>query len=390
MATVILSRKTPDRTVLGHPWIYRTEIDHIEGEYKPGDIVDVIDKNKRFIGKGYINLKSMISIRLLTRKDEEIDEEFFRKRISDAWEYRKKVMDDLNSCRIIYGESDFLPALVVDKFGDYLVAQFLSLGMDIRKDMIVTLLEEIIKPKGIFERDDVPVREIEGLEQKKGYLRGFFEPIQVFTENNLRFYVDIENGQKTGYFLDQKENRASIAKYVKGARVLDCFCHTGSFAVHAAHYGAKEITAVDISDDALAMAEKNARLNSLEDRISFVCANVFDLLRQYVSQGKSYDVVILDPPAFTKSKNTVDSAIKGYKEINLRALKLINPGGFLITASCSQHISPELFRDVILDAAVDAKRCIRLVEERSQAKDHPILPGVPETRYLKFLIFQVL
>ncbi|SHE98370.1 SAM-dependent methyltransferase [Caldanaerobius fijiensis DSM 17918] len=390
MATVILNRKTPDRTVLGHPWIYRTEIDRIEGEYKPGDIVDVIDKNKRFIGKGYINLKSMISIRLLTRKDEKIDEEFFRKRISDAWEYRKKVMDDLNSCRIIYGESDFLPALVVDKFGDYLVAQFLSLGMDIRKDMIVTLLEEIIKPKGIFERDDVPVREIEGLEQKKGYLRGFFEPIQVFTENNLRFYVDIQNGQKTGYFLDQKENRVSIAKYVKGARVLDCFCHTGSFAVHAAHYGAKEITAVDISDDALAMAEKNARLNSLEDRISFVCANVFDLLRQYVSQGKSYDVVILDPPAFTKSKNTVDSAIKGYKEINLRALKLINPGGFLITASCSQHISPELFRNVILDAAVDAKRCIRLVEERSQAKDHPILPGVPETRYLKFLIFQVL
>lgn len=390
MATVILNRKTPDRTIVGHPWVYRTEIDHIEGEYKPGNIVDVIDKNKRFIGKGYINLKSMISIRLLTRKDEEIDEEFFRKRISDAWEYRKKVMDDLSSCRIIYGESDFLPALVVDKFGDYLVAQFLSLGMDIRKDMIVTLLEEIIKPKGIFERDDVPVREIEGLEQKKGYLRGFFEPIQIFTENGIRFYVDIENGQKTGYFLDQKENRASIAKYVNGARVLDCFCHTGSFAVHAAHYGAKEVTAVDISDDALAMAEKNARLNSLKDRISFVCANVFDLLRQYVNEGKSYDAVILDPPAFTKSKNTVDSAVKGYKEINLRALKLINPGGFLITASCSQHISPELFRDVILDAAVDAKRCIRLVEERSQAKDHPILPGVPETRYLKFLIFQVL
>ncbi len=356
----------------------------------PGDIVDVRDKNNRFVGRGYINLKSMISVRLLTRKEEKIDEEFFRKRIQDAWEYRKRVMDDVNSCRIVYGESDFLPALIVDKFGDYLVTQFLSLGMDVRKKMIVNLLDEIIKPAGIFERDDVHVREIEGLKQEKGYLKGQFDPVQEFTENGIKFYVDMENGQKTGYFLDQKENRASISKYVKGAQVLDCFCHTGSFAIHAAYYGAKDVTAVDISDDAISMAEKNARLNSLQGRISFVCANVFDLLRQYVSEGKAYDVVILDPPAFTKSKSTVPSALKGYKEINLRALKLLNPGGFLITASCSQHVSPELFKEVVLDAAIDAKRDIRIVEERSQAKDHPILPGAPETRYLKFLVLHVL
>ncbi|WP_026486576.1 class I SAM-dependent rRNA methyltransferase [Caldanaerobius polysaccharolyticus] len=390
MATVMLNRKIPDRVVQGHPWIYRTEIDRVEGEYMPGDIVDVRDKNNRFVGRGYINLKSMISVRLLTRKEEKIDEEFFRKRIQDAWEYRKRVMDDVNSCRIVYGESDFLPALIVDKFGDYLVTQFLSLGMDVRKKMIVNLLDEIIKPAGIFERDDVHVREIEGLKQEKGYLKGQFDPVQEFTENGIKFYVDMENGQKTGYFLDQKENRASISKYVKGAQVLDCFCHTGSFAIHAAYYGAKDVTAVDISDDAISMAEKNARLNSLQGRISFVCANVFDLLRQYVSEGKAYDVVILDPPAFTKSKSTVPSALKGYKEINLRALKLLNPGGFLITASCSQHVSPELFKEVVLDAAIDAKRDIRIVEERSQAKDHPILPGAPETRYLKFLVLHVL
>lgn len=388
MATVHLNRKVPKRILYGHPWIYKTEIERISGEFEPGDIVSVVDNNDHFIGKGYINLKSMICVRLLTHDDIEIDKNFFIDRIQNAWDYRKAVLSDTASCRVVYGEGDYIPALIVDKYGDYLVCQFLSLGIDKRKEMLVDILKEVLNPRGIYERDDVHVRELEGLEQKKGFLYGKFDTTQIFYENGIKFYVDMENGQKTGYFLDQKENRRILKNYVKNADVLDMFCHTGSFAVHAASYGAKHVTAVDISKDALKTAERNAALNKLN--IDFVCDNVFDCLHRYNDENKKYDVVILDPPAFTKSKDTVIKASKGYKEINLRALKLIKSGGFLMTASCSQHISAEMFKNIILDASLDAGRSIRLVEERTQSKDHPILPGVPETQYLKFMIYNVI
>ncbi|MDE4541914.1 class I SAM-dependent rRNA methyltransferase [Thermoanaerobacterium sp. R66] len=390
MTDVILRNENLRRVLSGHPWIYKTEIDHIEGDYEPGGIVDVYDYKKNFIGRGYINLKSMITVRLLTHeKDELINEDFFKKRILKAWEYRKKVMDNLNSCRVIFGEADFLPALIVDKFGDYLVIQTLSLGMERYKGLIVNILVELLRPKGIYERNDVSVRMLEGLPETKGFLYGNFDTIQQFEENGVKLLVDIENGQKTGYFLDQKENRAAIKKYVKDADVLDCFSHTGSFSVHALHYGAKSVETVDISETALDMAKKNVALNGYLDKCHFTCENAFDLLKKYDEENKRFDVVILDPPAFTKSKETVKDAIRGYKEINLRAMKILKKGGFLITCSCSQHISPDAFLNIIKEAAHDTRKNTRLIEKRTQSKDHPILLSSSETEYLKCLILQV-
>ncbi|HHV73544.1 rRNA large subunit methyltransferase I [Thermoanaerobacterium sp. PSU-2] len=390
MTDVILRNENLRRVLSGHPWIYKTEIDHIEGDYEPGGIVDVYDYKKNFIGRGYINLKSMITVRLLTHeKDELINEDFFKKRILKAWEYRKKVMDNLNSCRVIFGEADFLPALIVDKFGDYLVIQTLSLGMERYKGLIVNILVELLRPKGIYERNDVSVRMLEGLPETKGFLYGNFDTIQQFEENGVKLLVDIENGQKTGYFLDQKENRAAIKKYVKDADVLDCFSHTGSFSVHALHYGAKSVETVDISETALDMAKKNVALNGYLDKCHFTCENAFDLLKKYDEENKRFDVVILDPPAFTKSKETVKDAIRGYKEINLRAMKILKRGGFLITCSCSQHISPDAFLNIIKEAAHDTRKNTRLIEKRTQSKDHPILLSSSETEYLKCLILQV-
>ncbi|AEF17438.1 Conserved hypothetical protein CHP00095 [Thermoanaerobacterium xylanolyticum LX-11] len=390
MTDVILRNENLRRILSGHPWIYKTEIDHIEGDYEPGGIVDVYDHKKNFIGRGYINLKSMITVRILTHeKDELINEDFFKKRILRAWEYRKKVMDNLNSCRVIFGEADFLPALIVDKFGNYLVIQTLSLGMERYKGLIVNILVELLNPKGIYERNDVSVRMLEGLPETKGFLYGNFDAIQQFEENGVKLWVDIENGQKTGYFLDQKENRAAIKKYVKDADVLDCFSHTGSFSVHALHYGAKSVETVDISEAALDMAKKNAALNGYLDRCRFTCENAFDLLKKYDEENKKFDVVILDPPAFTKSKETVKDAIRGYKEINLRAMKILKKGGFLITCSCSQHISPDVFLNIIKEAAHDTQKNTRLIEKRTQSKDHPILLSSSETEYLKCLILQV-
>lgn len=390
MSIAVLRNINIKRILNGHPWIYKNEIDHIEGEYLPGNIIDIYDFKRNFIGRGYINLKSMITIRILTRKiDEKIDEEFFRKRISQAWNYRKLIMYDTNSCRVIFGEADFLPALIVDKFGDYLVIQTLSLGIDRYKNVIVDVLKEIIKPRGIYERNDVNVRKLEGLAQIKGFLYGKFNTIQQFEENGIKFFVDIENGQKTGYFLDQKENRAAIKKYVKNKDVLDCFSHTGSFSVHALHYGAKSVEIVDISKEALEFARKNVELNGYLGRCHFICENAFNLLKKHDENNEKFDVVILDPPAFTKSKDTVKDAIKGYKEINLRAMKIIRPGGFLITCSCSQHIHPDAFLNIIKDAAKDTRKTIRLVEQRTQSKDHPILLASEETQYLKCLILQV-
>ena len=325
---------------------------------------------------------------MLTRQDEEINQDFFYQRILRAWEYRKKVADT-ESCRVVFAESDFLPALIVDKFSDILVVQTLALGMDRFKASIVDILNEIIGPRGIYERNDVPVRELEGLPQQKGFLSAPFDTRVLMTENGVKFLVDVENGQKTGFFLDQKENRAALKPFVQKARVLDCFSHTGSFALHAAHYGAREVLGVDISAHAVSCAENNARLNHLEGIARFKEANAFDLLREYSDTKERFDTVILDPPAFTKSKSAVEGAIRGYKEINLRALKIVVEGGFLVSCSCSQHIDNSLFMDILYKAAHDAKRTLRLIEFRSQAKDHPILMASGETQYIKCAVMQV-
>ena len=390
MADVYLGYKKGLRVEDGHPWVYSNEIENIEGSFEPGDIVDVYNFKKRFIGRGYINPKSQITVRIMTRdKNENIDIDFFRKRIRAAWEYRKKVIET-SCCRVVFGEADFIPALIVDKYGDYLVIQTLALGIDVWKDTIVKVLNEIFEPKGIYERNDVPVRELEGLEQKKGFLSDPFETTVETEENGVKFYVDIANGQKTGYFLDQKENRASIKDIVKDADVLDCFCHTGSFSIHAAHFGAKSVLGIDISESAVEFAKKNATLNGYDDICKFEVHNTFDVLHEWVKEGRKYDVVILDPPAFTKTRSALNGAIKGYKEINLRAIRLVKPGGFLVTCSCSHFMYPELFMKVIMDAARDDRKTLRQVEFRTQAKDHPVLVNSNETLYLKFIIYQVI
>jgi len=374
----------------GHPWVYTSEIEGFDGEYANGDIVEVYNFKDSFIGKGFINDASKISIRFLTRdKDEIIDEEFFRKRLKTAWEYRKKVVDT-SSCRLVFGEADFLPGLTIDKYEDYYVIQSLALGIDKYKDIFVKILNEDFKAKGIYERSDARVRELEGMEQTKGFLSEPFDTKVQICENGVKYMVDLENGQKTGFFLDQKYNRKAIHNICKDADVLDCFTHTGSFALNAGIAGAKSVLGVDISQLAIDEASKNAALNNLSDIVKFECHNAFDILRQWVKEGKKYDVVILDPPAFTKSRSTINSAVRGYKEVNLRGLKLVKPGGFLITCSCSHFMNPELFKNTISDAAKDARRILRQVELRTQAPDHPILWTSDESDYLKFYIFQVI
>ncbi len=387
MATVTLRKTRETRVRGGHPWIYASEIEKVEGAFENGDIVDVNDFRGKFIGRGFYNPASQISLRILTRKDEPCDRDFFAGRIRDAWEYRKLLCDP-DSCRLIYSESDFLPGLVVDKYGDVLVLQSLSLGMERIKDMLCDLLMQIVEPAGIWERSDVPVRRLEGLEQTTGLLRGEVPDVVEMRENGIRFLVDVKHGQKTGFFLDQKQNRAAIAPLCRDASVLDCFCHNGSFSLHAAKYGAASVLGVDISEEALEVARKNAGINGFTN-VTFEAHNCFDLLRELTDAGEKYDLVILDPPAFTKNKAAVQSAIRGYKEINLRGLKLVRSGGFLVTCSCSQHVLPEMFQDVINQAARDAKKRIRLVEYRTQGYDHPILPQSVETRYLKTMILQV-
>ena len=388
MATITLRKTRETRVRGGHPWIYASEIEKVEGEFENGDSVDVADFRGKFIGRGFYNPQSQISLRILTRRDEPCDRAFFARRIQDAWDYRRLLCDP-NSCRLIYSESDFLPGRVVDKFGDILVLQSLSLGIERVKDMLCDLLMEIVRPAGIWERSDVPVRRLEGLEQTAGLLRGDVPDQVDMVENGIHFLVDVKHGQKTGFFLDQKQNRAALAPLCRDARVLDCFCHNGSFSLHAAKYGAASVLGVDISEEALAVARKNAELNGFAN-VTFEAHNCFDLLRELTDAGEQYDLVILDPPAFTKNKAAVPSAIRGYKEINLRGLKLTRPGGFLVTCSCSQHVLPEMFQDIICQAARDAKKRVRLVEYRTQGYDHPILPQSVETKYLKTMILQVL
>jgi len=393
MAKIILEKGREQRILPGHPWVYRTEIARIAGTARPGDIVEVEDWRGKFVGKGFFNSSSMIAVRLLTQKDEEINADFWRQRIEQAWKYRQTVLSEANtdSFRVIFGEADFLPGLIVDKFASCLAVQTLALGIDRVKNLLAEILDEIIKPEAIYERNDAPVRELEGLELRRGFLKGKLEPpLVIISENGLQICVNIAEGQKTGYFLDQRENRAAIRPLVKGARVLDCFCHTGGFSLHAAKYQAREVIGLDISEEAIKMAEHNARLNGLENVCTFKTANVFDALRELDKSKEKFDAVILDPPAFVKSRKALEGAVRGYKEINLRALRILTPGGFLVTCSCSYHMPEELFIKTVISASQDVRRRIRIIERRGQPPDHPWLAGYDESKYLKCLIIQAL
>lgn len=390
MATVFLNKKISQRISNGHPWIFNNEIREIAGDSKPDEVVEVFTHDKKFIGKGYINPKSQIVVRLLTRdRNVLIDESFFYRRILDAWDYRRRLGYQEN-CRLIFGEADGLPQLIIDKFNDYFVIQTLALGIDVWKPAIVKALERIFSPKGIYERNDVPVRELEGMQQIKGFLSAPFDTKIQIIENGLKFTVDLENGQKTGYFLDQQDNRRAIQHIVKGADVLGVFTYTGTFEVHAAHYGARSVLGLDISENAVLQANRNAALNGYEDICRFEAANAFDVLKTWVKDGRQYDVVMLDPPSFTKSRENIQKAIAGYKEINLRGMKLIKPGGFLVTSSCTNLVAPSMFVDIMQMAAKDARRKLRQVCFQAQSADHPIMHDLENTHYLKFMIMQVL
>ena len=393
--TIVTLKKGEGRTLkAGGMWVFDNEIESIMGRFENGSIVTVHDFDGYPMGRGFINQNSKIRIRLMTRNvNQEIDREFLRDRVRMAWEYRKKTVDT-GSCRVIFGEADFLPGLVIDKFSDVLVVESLALGIDRFKLEIVELLkEELLKDgiriRGVYERSDAKVRLNEGMERVKGFLSEEFDTNVEIVENGVKYLVDVRDGQKTGFFLDQKYNRLAIQKLCKDARVLDCFTHTGSFALHAAIAGAKEVTGVDASELAVEQAAKNAALNGVQDRAKFICRDVFELLPELEKQGEKYDVVILDPPAFTKSRNSVKNAIKGYREINLRAMKLVKDGGFLATCSCSHFMTYELFTETIGQAARNVHKRLRQVEFRTQAPDHPILWAADESYYLKFYIFQV-
>lgn len=395
----IITKKGSAWVGTGHPWIYAQEIISKSTEPENGALVDALSENGRYLGTGLYSRESKIGLRLISRNaNDRFDAEFWKRRIRYAWDYRRAVMGgDVSCCRVIFGEADGFPGLTVDRFSNILVTQTLSVGMERLKDAIFPLLVEVLRESGeridgIYERNDVAIRALEGLEQGKGWyeLPGEEHPQSTVTEiceNGIYYAVDFENGQKTGFFLDQKYNRLAVARIAKGRRVLDCFTHTGSFALNAARGGAEHVTAVDVSESAVEMARENARRNGLEDRMDFVAADVFDLLPE-VKKGE-YDFIILDPPAFTKSRKTVGRAEKGYKEINLRALKALPRGGYFATASCSHFMPSELFVKMLRSAAQDANVELRQIEARQQAPDHPILWNVPETDYLKFYIFQV-
>ena len=378
----------------GGPWVYDNEVERIEGEPLDGDVVSVHDYNGFCLGKGFLNRRSKLRVRMLTRnRNQEIDEDFLRMRVENAWEYRKKVVDT-GSCRVIFGEADFLPGLVVDKFSDVLVVQSLALGMDRYKSFILETLKELmakdgISIRGIYERSDAKVREQEGMPRVKGFLSDPFDTKVEIVENGVRYFVNVAEGQKTGFFLDQKCNRKAIWPLCPGAEVLDCFTHTGSFALNAGLAGASHVLGVDASELGVAQARENAALNGLSDRVEFLCADVFALLPELEAKGQKFDLVILDPPAFTKSRASVKKAVTGYREINLRAMKLIRDGGFLATCSCSHFVDYELFTQTIGQAARNVHKRLRQVEYRTQAPDHPILWDAEDSYYLKFYIFQV-
>lgn len=390
MARVYLKKGKEARIIAGHPWVYIADIYTIEGDHMPGDIVDVLTFSGYFIARGYINQNSQITVRIITKNDEDINELFWEKRLLEAIEYRKIIAKEATSKRLVFSEGDRIPGLIVDQYNDILVVQILTFGIEARKDIIINKLIELTGITKIYERSDMRNRILEGLDIRTGFLSKPFNTETIIDENGFKMKVDVVNGQKTGYFLDQRENRECIKKYVKDSLVLDCFTHTGSFSVHAAGYGASKVVAVDISETAIQMAKTNLELNDPVCDCDLIEANVFDVLRSYEKERTKFDVVILDPPAFTKSKSSVESAVRGYKDINLRGIRILKEGGYLITASCSHHMKEDIFINVIESALEDAGRSARLVEVKTQAKDHPILMGVPETKYLKFVVMQVI
>ena len=387
----------------GHPWVYGEEALDIQGETANGGLVDVLSRKGRYLGTGFLSQQSKIRVRLLSRNtNDRFDEAFWERKLRWAWDYRKSVLrpEDLSCCRVIFGEADAFPGLTVDRFGPILVAQVLSVGMEVRKDILLPALVRILRSDGqtitgVYERNDEALRDKEGLSQGKGWypLPGEeppASPVTEITENGVRYLVDVENGQKTGFFLDQKFNRQAVARLAPGKTVLDCFTHTGSFALNAALGGAKHVTAVDVSQAAVDMARANAERNGLTDRMDFLCENVFELLPRLEKEGSPYDFIILDPPAFTKSRKTVANAMTGYKEINCRAMRLLPRGGYLATCSCSHFATEEKFCEMLRSAAHDAGVQLRQIEARQQSCDHPILWGVEESSYLKFYLFQVI
>ena len=398
-----VTKKAELSIVQGHPWVYADEItDAPETQLENGALVDVLSQKGRYLGTGFLSLASKIRVRLLSRNaNDTFDEAFWQRRFEYAWAYRKTVLrpEDLTCCRVIFGEADQMPGLTVDRFGTVLVAQILSVGMEVRKEQLLPLLARVLRADGqqidgIYQRNDAALRDKEGLEQGKGWLEipGEQHPASTETEiceNGVYYKVDFENGQKTGFFLDQKFNRRAVANIARGKTVLDCFTHTGSFAPNAALGGAAHVTAVDVSESAVEMARRNAARNGLEDRMDFVCEDVFDLLPRLEREGSPYDFIILDPPAFTKARRTAQNAMRGYKEINYRAMRLLPRGGYLATASCSHFASEAMFIKMLHAAAHDAGRQLRQIEVRQQAPDHPILWNVEETDYLKFFLFQV-
>lgn len=371
-------------------WVYDNEIDWIDDICTDGGIVDVLDSRMQFVARGYFNRRSKIAVRVLTRDESEvIDRDFFRRRVETAWKFRQS-LGFSNACRVVFGESDGLPGLTVDKFGDYLSFQTVSLGMEQWKPDIIEILVELFQPKGIYERNDVPVRAKEGLEQITGCVYGEVPPLTTIREHDAAMLVDIAHGQKTGHFLDQQENRGRIAPYCPGRTVLDLCCHTGGFSIHAALYGAASVESVDVSEEALQMVLDNAKANGVADKITTTCGNVFDIVRSYSDDGKQYGLVICDPPAFAKSRKALEGAYRGYKELNLRSMKLVEPGGFLVSCSCSQFMTPELFLKMLREAAADCGRQARLLEVLMQSRDHPANLNAEQSHYLKGYILQII
>lgn len=392
---IVTLKKGEGRTIkAGGAWVFNNEIETITGRFHNGDLVIVHDFDGYPMGKGYINQNSKIRVRLLTRHvNQEIDESFFQMRLQNAWNYRMDTVDT-SSCRLVFGEADFLPGIVIDKYEDVLVMECLTLGMERYKEQLANLMKQILQKdgiqiRGVYERSDAKEREKEGLSRVKGFIGAEFDTNVEITENGVRYMVDVVNGQKTGFFLDQKYNRLAIQKLCKGKRVLDCFTHMGTFALNAGIAGASEVTGLDISEFAVEQATENAKRNSLSDTVTFRAANVLDELPKLAAAGEKYDVVILDPPAFTKSRQATKNAIKGYREINMKGLKLVKDGGYLATCSCSHFMTQELLAKTIREAARATHKRLRQVEFRTQAADHPILWAAEESYYLKFFIFQV-
>ncbi len=394
MAIVRLKKGQGRSLKAGSAWIYDNEIDQIQGDFEEGDMVQIEDFDRYPMGQGFINTRSKITVRMMTRKREQVvDKDFIEMRVRNAWNYRKDTVD-ISCCRLIFGEADFLPGIVIDKFSDVLVVESLALGIDRWKMIILDKLKKVLSEdgimiRGIYERSDAKVRLQEGMKPFKGFIGEPFDTKVEIIENGIHYIIDVQEGQKTGFFLDQKYNRQAIRKLCKGKNVLDCFTHTGSFALNAARAGAISVLGVDASELGVAQARENAKLNGLEDRVQFICADVFELLPELEKKEEKFDVVILDPPAFTKSRNSIKNAVKGYREINLRGMKLVKDGGYLATCSCSHFMEPELFAKTIREAATGAHKRLRQVEYRTQAADHPILWAADASYYLKFYIFQV-